>query len=116
MYVRALDSGSFEELKAGVHGAALGLAAVMCLYNAAAWLQRRERHLGINAIVYGSAIILERQHVAHHRATVRRLALAAAALAAAEAAATVAAAAEAAAHQADSPSGDGDADAAARAA
>ena len=102
MYVRALDSGTFEGVKAGVHGAALGLAAVMCLYNAAAWLQRRERHLAINAIVYGSAIILERQHVAHHRATLQRLALAAAA----SAAATVAAAAEAAAQQADSPSGD----------
>lgn len=108
MYVRALDSGTFEGVKAGVHGAALGLAAVMCLYNAAAWLQRRERHLAINAIVYGSAIILERQHVAHHRATLQRLALAAA-VATAEAAATVAAAAEAATHQADSPSGDSDA-------
>jgi hypothetical protein len=105
MYVRALDSGTFEGVKAGVHGAALGLAAVMCLYNAAAWLQRRERHLAINAIVYGSAIILEREHFLHHRATVQRLALAAA-VAAAEAAATVAAAAEAAAQQADSPSGD----------
>jgi hypothetical protein len=99
MYVRALDSGTFEGVKAGVHGAALGLAAVMCLSNAAAWLQRRERHLAINAIVYGSAIILERKHVEHHRATLHRLALAAAA-------ATVAAAAEAAVQQADSPSGD----------
>jgi hypothetical protein len=105
MHVQALDSGSLEGVKAGVHGAALGLAAVMCLYNAAAWLQRRERHLAINAIVYGSAIILERKHVAHHRATLHRLALAAAA----SAAATVAAAAEAAAQQADSPSGDSDA-------
>jgi hypothetical protein len=103
MNVRALESGTFEGVKAGVHGAALGLAAVMCLYNAAAWLQRRERHLAINAIVYGSAIILERQHVLHHRATLHRLALAAAA---ATATATVAAAAEAAAQQADSPSGD----------
>jgi hypothetical protein len=101
MHVRALDSGTFEGVKAGVHGAALGLAAVMCVYNAAAWLQRRERHLAINAIVYGSAIILERQHVLHHRATLQRLALAAAA-----SAATIAAAAEAATQQADSPSGD----------
>jgi hypothetical protein len=109
MHVRALDSGTFEGMKAGVHGAALGLAAVMCLYNAAAWLQRRERHLAINAIVYGSAIVLERKHVAHHRETLQRLALAAAASAAsaaASAAATVAMAAEAAVHQADSPSGD----------
>jgi hypothetical protein len=104
MHVRVLDSGTFEGVKAGVHGAALGLAAVMCLYNAAAWLQRRERHLAINAIVYGSAIILERQHVLHHRATLHRLALAAAA--------TVAVAAEAAALQADSPAGDDTAQAA----
>jgi hypothetical protein len=99
MHVRALESGNFEGVKAGVHGAALGLAAVMCLYNAAAWLQRRERHLAINALVYGSAIVLEREHFRHHRATVQRLALAAAA-------ATVAVAAEAAAQQADSPSRD----------
>jgi len=105
MHVRALESGNLEGVKAGVHGAALGLAAVMCLYNAAAWLQRRERHLAINAIVYGSAIILEREHFLHHRATVQRLALAAAA----SAAATLAVAAEAAAQQADSPSGDSDA-------
>jgi hypothetical protein len=110
MHVRALESGTFEGVKAGVHGAALGLAAVMCVYNAAAWLQRRERHLAINAIVYGSAIILERQHVLHHRATLQRLALAAAA-----SAATVAAVAEAATQQADSPTSPGD-DAAPRAA
>jgi hypothetical protein len=73
MYVRALDSGTFEGIKAGVHGLALGLSAIMCLYNAAAWLQRRERHLAVNTIVYGGAIILEHQHVAHHCRTLRRL-------------------------------------------
>jgi hypothetical protein len=100
MHVRVLDSGTFEGVKAGVHGAALGLAAVMCLYNAAAWLQRRERHLAINAILYGSAIIVERKHVEHHRATLRRLAIAAATVAAA------AQAAEMAAQDAETPPGD----------
>lgn len=61
-----LHHGSCEPFKAGVHGAALGLAAVMGLYNAAAWLHRRERHLWINAVVYGIAIAFEQRHVAHH--------------------------------------------------
>ena len=100
MHVRALESGNLEGVKAGVHGAALGLAAVMCLYNAAAWLQRRERHLAINAILYVSAIIVERKHVEHHWATLRRLEIAAATVAAA------AAAAEMAARDAETPRGD----------
>jgi hypothetical protein len=61
-----LHHGSCEPLKAGIHGAALGLAAMMGLYNAAAWLHRRERHLWINAVVYGMAIAFEQRHVAHH--------------------------------------------------
>lgn len=69
-----MRSGSCEPFKASVHGAALGLAAVMGLYNAAAWLQRRERHLWINALVYGAAIAFEHQHVSHHIHTCRALA------------------------------------------
>src|SRR5688572_33003947 len=61
-----LNSGSCEPLKAGVHGFAMGLAAVMGLYNAAAWVQRRQRHLAVNAIIYGLAIAWEQRHVAHH--------------------------------------------------
>jgi hypothetical protein len=61
-----LRSGSCEPFKASVHGAALGLAAVMGIYNAAAWLQRRERHLWVNAVLYGLAIVFEQKHVAHH--------------------------------------------------
>src|SRR5918993_2668279 len=61
-----LKSGSCESFKAGVHGAALGLAVVMGLYNTAAWVHRRERHLWINALIYCLACEFERRHVAHH--------------------------------------------------
>ncbi len=66
-----LHHGCCEPFKAGVHGAALGLAALMGLYNAAAWLRRRERHLAINAVLYGLAVAWEQRHVAHHLATCR---------------------------------------------
>lgn len=64
--LKILNSGSCEPFKAGVHGTALGLAAVMGLYNAAAWLRRRERHLFVNALLYGLAVVWESKHVAHH--------------------------------------------------
>ena len=63
-----LHCGHCEPLKAGVHATALGLFAVMGVYNVAAWLSRRERHLAINAIVYAALTAWERQHVAHHLA------------------------------------------------
>jgi hypothetical protein len=74
MALPILQRGSCEPFKASVHGAALGLAAVMGLYNAVAWLHRRERHLWINAVVYGCAIAFEQKHVAHHINTCRELA------------------------------------------
>lgn len=61
-----LDVGSCEPLKAAVHGAALGLCALMGLYNAAAWLKRRQSHLAINAVIYLAATYWEQRHVAHH--------------------------------------------------
>jgi hypothetical protein len=67
-----LNCGSHERLKAGVHATALGLAAVMGLYNAAAWLRRRERHLAINAVLYTVLTVWEQKHVAHHLARLRR--------------------------------------------
>lgn len=81
-----LNSGSCEPLKAGVHGFAMGLAAVMGLYNAAAWVQRRQRHLAVNAIIYALAIAWEQRHVAHHITACRQLANCREALAAAHAA------------------------------
>jgi hypothetical protein len=66
--MQVLQCGHCEELKTGVHAAVLGLAAVCGLYNAAAWLSRRETHLGINAILYAALIAWEREHVVHHLA------------------------------------------------
>ena len=66
MQLHILDCGSCEGFKAGVHGAALALATIMGAYNAAAWIRRRQRHLAINAVIYGTAIFWERRHVAHH--------------------------------------------------
>ena len=66
-----LRHGECESLKAAVHGASLGLAIVMGLYNAAAWIGRRERHLAVNTILYALLIAWEREHVAHHLASLR---------------------------------------------
>ena len=61
-----LNVGECEPLKAAVHGVLLATVAVCAAYNAAAWLKRRQRHLAINAVVYGVAIWWERAHVMHH--------------------------------------------------
>ena len=61
-----LKQGACEPLKAVVHGTSLGLCAIMGLYNAAAWINRRERHLAVNAIVYALAVAWERRLVTHH--------------------------------------------------
>ena len=68
MEISLLNKGSCEPLKAGVHAAALGLFAIMGLYNAAAWLVRRQRHLAVNAVVYSTLTVFEQKHVAHHLA------------------------------------------------
>jgi hypothetical protein len=69
--LRVLQCGACETLKAGVHASALGLFVVMGLYNAAAWLSRREQHLAVNALMYAALTAWERKHVARHMA-VRR--------------------------------------------
>lgn len=61
-----LNVGHCEPLKAGVHGVLLATVAVCAAYNTAAWLKRRQRHLAINAVVYGLLIWWEREHVLHH--------------------------------------------------
>jgi hypothetical protein len=61
-----LDVGCCEPLKAVVHATALGLAALMGAYNAAAWLRRRQSHLAVNAVIYIAAAFWEQRHVAHH--------------------------------------------------
>ena len=71
-HLTLLQCGSCEPLKLGVHATALGLAAVMGVYNAAAWLARRDRHLAINTLLYAALIVWEQHHVAHHHALLAR--------------------------------------------
>ena len=68
-----LQCGECEPLKAGVHGSALALAAVMGLYNAAAWLRRRDTHLAVNAVLYVALVAWEQKHVAHHLRALKRV-------------------------------------------
>jgi hypothetical protein len=63
---RFLRPGEAEALKGAVHAAVCGLAVVCGIYNAAAWLTRRERHLGVNAVLYAGLAIWEVMHVRHH--------------------------------------------------
>jgi hypothetical protein len=72
MELRILKCGSCEPLKLGVHAGAFGLAAVMGLYNAAAWLSRREIHLAINAVLYTALTAWETEHVRHHLEEMRK--------------------------------------------
>ena len=67
-----LECGSCEPLKLGVHAAALALATVMGVYNAAAWLARRDRHLAVNTLLYTALVIWEQHHVTHHHALLAR--------------------------------------------
>ena len=59
-------SGENEEVKGAVHAAGGLLAGLMAAYNIAAWCYRRERHLGINAVVYSLAFMWEVKQTAHH--------------------------------------------------
>jgi hypothetical protein len=81
MELKVLHRGSCEPLKAGIHATALGLFVLMGLYNTAAWLTRRQRHLAVNAILYSALTVWERKHVASHLRELRRCQAAKAALA-----------------------------------
>jgi hypothetical protein len=72
MDLKVLRCGNCEPLKLGVHGLALGIAALCGAYNAAAWLTRREKHLAVNAVLYAALMVFEQRHVAHHVAELRR--------------------------------------------
>jgi len=65
--VRAFCSnGHHETLKSGIH-ASVGILVGMCaVYNATAWCFRRDRHLGVNAVIYTLAVIWELKHTVHH--------------------------------------------------
>src|SRR5437762_3682249 len=64
--IKLLECGNCEDLKVGVHATALTLAVIMGAYNAAAWLLRRQTHLGVNVVLYSVLTIWEIQHVKHH--------------------------------------------------
>jgi len=59
-------------MKLGLRGLALGVAALCGLYDAAAWLSRRQRHLAVNAVLYSAWILFEQRHVVHHVEEIRR--------------------------------------------
>lgn len=65
--VRAFcQAGANEPVKAGIH-AALGMLAAICLvYNVAAWVLRRERHLARNAAIYLTIAAIEVAQVRRH--------------------------------------------------
>jgi len=67
-----LQCGNCEPLKASVHGAVMGLAALCAAYNFAAWLTRQQRHLALNTMLYGAVVAWEATHVRHHLAIVPR--------------------------------------------
>ena len=81
-----LQCGECETLKAGIHATALGLAAVMGVYNAAAWCYRKDHktHLAVNTVLYAVLTVWEQRHVAHHLAALKRCREAEAAKAAAQ--------------------------------
>jgi hypothetical protein len=70
--MKILQCGNCEPLKTGVHASVLGLAAICGLYNAAAWLTRRQTHLAVNAVLYTVLAAWEQQHVTHHLAALRQ--------------------------------------------
>ena len=63
-----LQCGNCEPLKASVHGIVLGTAALCALYNLAAWVARRQTHLAVNTVLYGTIVAWEATHVRHHLA------------------------------------------------
>jgi hypothetical protein len=58
--------GQHEVLKGIVHLALFGLSTAAQLYNAAAWLDRRDSHLALNVTVYSTLAMFEAYQVMHH--------------------------------------------------
>lgn len=61
-----LHPGELEPLKAHVHRALGILSGICAVYNGAAWIVRRERHLLINTMLYGLLWAVEQEQVKHH--------------------------------------------------
>ena len=66
MVRRLCTRGEEEVFKGAVHASGGLLAALMAAYNIAAWCYRRERHLGVNAVVYTVATLWEIKQTSHH--------------------------------------------------
>ena len=66
MVRRFCKTGEQEAFKGAFHAAGCALSALMAAYNVAAWCYRRERHLGVNAVVYTLAALWEIRQTAHH--------------------------------------------------
>lgn len=58
--------GQSERVKGGVHAMAGTVVAVMAVYNAVAWWYRRERHLGVNAMIYAAGFAFEVYQTSRH--------------------------------------------------
>jgi hypothetical protein len=67
-----LQCGHCERIKTATHSVVMVTAAVCGLYNLAAWLVRRQRHLAINTTVYSALVIWEFEHVRHHLVALAR--------------------------------------------
>lgn len=61
-----LEHGASERLKGLWHLGGLIFAGGAMLYNVAAYLQRRDTHLIVNATAYAALTALEIQKVKHH--------------------------------------------------
>lgn len=69
--MRLCQPGHFERLKLAVHAVAALTGGAMAIYNAAAWLERREPHHAVNAILYTAFTGYEIPHVQHHYRAIR---------------------------------------------
>ena len=58
--------GDSEVAKAMFHVALLALGAVCASYNAVAWARRRERHLGLNIMLYSGLVWYEGKQIVRH--------------------------------------------------
>lgn len=61
-----LYPGELEGVKQTVHRGMQWGAGLCALYNGAAWLVRKDRHLLTNAMLYALLWAVEREHVKHH--------------------------------------------------
>lgn len=61
-----VKAGNGEGVKGATHALACGLLGVMAVYNIVAWCFRRQRHLGINAVLYTAGALYEVKQTARH--------------------------------------------------